>query len=284
MQRAVGEQYAELFPRHADADLPHVRQRRRAGAVAGVPARRGSTCSTARSSRSAGGPGASSAAGCRPRCARRYEIDDEDYAAKVAAVGAVDVLACHIPPDVPELLYDVAARRFERGSAAVLEAIRDTPAGAGAVRPRPPAAAVPHPHRPDRVRQRRALPGGRGTPLAARVLTRASPRAHGRPVASSTITINAPPAQVLAVIRDVESYPAVDRPDQERRDRRGRRRRPAAAGALLDGRRRHQATSTRCSYDWKADGVAWELVGPSKMQKSQDGLLRAGADRATGPR
>ncbi len=55
-----------------------------------------------------------------------HEIDDEEYAAKVAAVGAVDVLACHIPPDVPGLLYDVQARRFERGSAAVLDAIRDT--------------------------------------------------------------------------------------------------------------------------------------------------------------
>jgi Icc-related predicted phosphoesterase len=55
-----------------------------------------------------------------------YEISDEDYAAKVAAVGPVDVLCCHIPPDVPELLYDTEARRLERGSAAVLEAIRDT--------------------------------------------------------------------------------------------------------------------------------------------------------------
>ncbi len=58
-----------------------------------------------------------------------YEVDDETYAAKVAAVGAVDVLACHIPPDVPGLLYDVEARRFERGSAAVLDAIRDTAPG-----------------------------------------------------------------------------------------------------------------------------------------------------------
>jgi Icc-related predicted phosphoesterase len=55
-----------------------------------------------------------------------YEISDEDYAAKVAAVGAVDVLCCHIPPALPELLYDVRARRFERGSEAVLDAIRDT--------------------------------------------------------------------------------------------------------------------------------------------------------------
>jgi Icc-related predicted phosphoesterase len=58
-----------------------------------------------------------------------FEITDEEYADKVAAVGAVDVLACHIPPDVPELLYDVEARRFERGSAATLQAIRDTQPG-----------------------------------------------------------------------------------------------------------------------------------------------------------
>jgi Icc-related predicted phosphoesterase len=55
-----------------------------------------------------------------------YEISDEDYATKVAAVGAVDVLACHIPPNLPELLYDVEACRFERGSAATLDAIRAT--------------------------------------------------------------------------------------------------------------------------------------------------------------
>lgn len=55
-----------------------------------------------------------------------YELSEDDYAAKVAAVGAVDVLCCHIPPAVPELLYDTEARRLEGGSGAVLEAIRDT--------------------------------------------------------------------------------------------------------------------------------------------------------------
>jgi len=55
-----------------------------------------------------------------------YEIPDEDYAAKVAALGPVDVLCAHIPPNVPELLYDVEARRMERGSDALLEAIRET--------------------------------------------------------------------------------------------------------------------------------------------------------------
>jgi Icc-related predicted phosphoesterase len=55
-----------------------------------------------------------------------YEIPDEEYAAKVEAVGAVDVLCCHIPPALPELTYDVVARRFERGSEAVLAAIEKT--------------------------------------------------------------------------------------------------------------------------------------------------------------
>ena len=54
-----------------------------------------------------------------------YEISDEDYAAKVAALGPVDVLCAHIPPNVPELLYDVGARRMERGSDAILDAIRE---------------------------------------------------------------------------------------------------------------------------------------------------------------
>jgi Icc-related predicted phosphoesterase len=55
-----------------------------------------------------------------------YEISDEEYAAKIEAVGEVDVLCTHIPPDVPELCYDTVARRFERGSAALLHAIRAT--------------------------------------------------------------------------------------------------------------------------------------------------------------
>jgi Icc-related predicted phosphoesterase len=65
-------------------------------------------------------------AGLRTRYRTPNEISDEEFAAKVEAVGAVDVLCCHIPPAVPELTYDVVARRFERGSEAVLEAIRRT--------------------------------------------------------------------------------------------------------------------------------------------------------------
>ncbi|WP_190055482.1 metallophosphoesterase family protein [Streptomyces echinoruber] len=68
-----------------------------------------------------------------------YEIDDEEYAAKIEAVGEVDVLCAHIPPEVPELVYDTAARRFERGSRALLEAIRRT---------RPRYALFGHVHQP----------------------------------------------------------------------------------------------------------------------------------------
>ena len=54
------------------------------------------------------------------------EIPPTLYAEKLDAVGAVDVLCTHIPPAVPELLYDVRARRMETGSTALLEAIRRT--------------------------------------------------------------------------------------------------------------------------------------------------------------
>ncbi|MEU3264636.1 metallophosphoesterase family protein [Streptomyces bacillaris] len=68
-----------------------------------------------------------------------YEISDEEYAAKVEALGPVDVLCSHIPPEVPELTYDTVARRFERGSRALLEAIRTT---------RPRYALFGHVHQP----------------------------------------------------------------------------------------------------------------------------------------
>ncbi len=64
--------------------------------------------------------------GLRSRYRTPNEIDDEVYAAKIDAVGEVDVLCTHIPPAVPELLYDTVARRLERGSEALLEAIRKT--------------------------------------------------------------------------------------------------------------------------------------------------------------
>jgi Icc-related predicted phosphoesterase len=54
------------------------------------------------------------------------EIPQRDFAAKLGAVGAVDVICTHIPPAIPELLYDTVARRMETGSTALLETIRRT--------------------------------------------------------------------------------------------------------------------------------------------------------------
>jgi Icc-related predicted phosphoesterase len=68
-----------------------------------------------------------------------YEIDENTYAAKVAAVGDVDVLCTHIPPAVPQLLYDTVARRLERGSDALLQQIR---------RSQPRYALFGHVHQP----------------------------------------------------------------------------------------------------------------------------------------
>jgi len=68
-----------------------------------------------------------------------YESDENDYAAKLAAVGDVDVLCTHIPPAVPQLLYDTVARRLERGSDALLQEIR---------RSQPRYALFGHVHQP----------------------------------------------------------------------------------------------------------------------------------------
>jgi Icc-related predicted phosphoesterase len=54
------------------------------------------------------------------------EIAEEEYDAKLEAIGPVDVLCSHVPPDIPELTYDVLARRHERGSAGLLDYIRRT--------------------------------------------------------------------------------------------------------------------------------------------------------------
>ncbi|GGZ93468.1 metallophosphoesterase [Streptomyces spiroverticillatus] len=74
-----------------------------------------------------------------------FEISDEEYAAKVEALGEVDVLCSHIPPEVPELVYDTVARRFERGSRALLDAIRRT---------RPRYSLFGHVHQPLAARMR----------------------------------------------------------------------------------------------------------------------------------
>jgi len=84
--------------------------------------------------------------------------------------------------------------------------------------------------------------------------------------ASSSITIDATPDEVLAVIRDVESYPewtggvskaTVDEPG------------PAKVTFVVN--QSGLADEYTLAYDWKADGVSWTLVAPSKMMKAQKG-------------
>lgn len=54
-----------------------------------------------------------------------YELTEEQYAEKVRALGPVDVLFTHIPPAIPQLTYDTVARRFETGSRATLDYLRE---------------------------------------------------------------------------------------------------------------------------------------------------------------
>jgi Icc-related predicted phosphoesterase len=83
--------------------------------------------------------------GLRTSMRTPYEIAEEEYAAKVAALGKVDVLCSHIPPALPELCYDTVARRFERGSEALLEAVRSV---------QPKYALFGHVHQPLLARTR----------------------------------------------------------------------------------------------------------------------------------
>ncbi|MGH3901140.1 MAG: metallophosphoesterase family protein [Pseudonocardiaceae bacterium] len=77
----------------------------------------------------------------RPRTTafRSYLRTPQQYAAAVTALGRVDVLCSHIPPAVPELVYDVQARRPETGSEQLLAVIH---------RDRPRAALFGHVHQP----------------------------------------------------------------------------------------------------------------------------------------
>lgn len=53
------------------------------------------------------------------------EVPEEEYNAKLEGLGEVDVICSHVPPDIPELTYDVLANRHERGSTRLAEYIRE---------------------------------------------------------------------------------------------------------------------------------------------------------------
>lgn len=55
----------------------------------------------------------------------RGEIPEDEFNAKLRGLGEVDIICTHVPPDLPELTYDVVAHRHERGSAELVEYIRE---------------------------------------------------------------------------------------------------------------------------------------------------------------
>src|SRR5262249_60825805 len=52
------------------------------------------------------------------------ELDDDAYAAKVAAVSGADILCTRIPPAVPERLSDTVARAVGRGGPCLLARVQ----------------------------------------------------------------------------------------------------------------------------------------------------------------
>lgn len=89
-------------------------------------------------------------------------------------------------------------------------------------------------------------------------------------LASSTITIAAPPAEVLAVIADIDSYPEwtgqIKSAVVTATDAQGR---PEQAKFVMDaGVLKDEYV---LEYVWHPTGVSWVLVGKSLVQKSQVG-------------
>ncbi len=99
--------------------------------------------------------------------------------------------------------------------------------------------------------------------------------------ASSSITINATPEQVLAVIRDLPSYPSwTDAISQVVVDEAGK---DGPARATFSMSASGMSDEYTLIYNWKADGVSWELAAPSKLQKAQKGSYQL-TQPATAPR
>lgn len=52
-------------------------------------------------------------------------VGEEEFQAKIASLGPVDILCSHVPPSLFELSYDTIARRDEKGSSALLAYIKE---------------------------------------------------------------------------------------------------------------------------------------------------------------
>ena len=210
------------------------------------------------------------------------ELDDDVFAAKVEAIGEVDVLCAHIPPAVPDLLYDTVARRMERGSEALLAAIKKT---------QPRYVLFGHVHQPlaepgqdraDRVHQRGPFPGQGPAlrtavgvkPSARHVRRGAGPRGTLRVMAdrtSSSITVAAERSAVMGVIADFGSYPdwatgvrSAEVLSTARTAVRERVRFGLDAGVIRD--------SYVLAYEWDGDAaVRWQLAEAGSMVTEMSG-------------
>ena len=76
---------------------------------------------------------------------RPYIRPEDEFDRACAALDRVDVLCSHVPPSVPELVYDIRSRRAEVGSRALLALIE---------RDRPRTALFGHVHQPLAARAR----------------------------------------------------------------------------------------------------------------------------------
>ena len=90
---------------------------------------------------------------------------------------------------------------------------------------------------------------------------------------SSSTTVAAPPEAVLAVIADLHAYPEWN----------GEIKSVEVLETVPDGRAREARFSISSGgmndeyvlrYDWAPDGVSWELVAPSALQRTQVGSYR----------
>ena len=90
---------------------------------------------------------------------------------------------------------------------------------------------------------------------------------------SSSTTVAAPPEAVLGVIADLHAYPEWN----------GEIKSVEVLETVPDGRPREARFSISSGgmndeyvlrYDWSDDGVSWELVAPSALQRSQVGSYR----------
>lgn len=63
--------------------------------------------------------------GVRTPLAIPGEVTEDDYDAKLAKIGPVDVVCTHMPPRLPWYTYDVVAKKFEPGSVGLIAYVQD---------------------------------------------------------------------------------------------------------------------------------------------------------------